>query len=257
MIVNGKFAQKTAIVTGAGSGIGREVALGLARDGANVVIADLSLERAQAVAKEISDIGVTAGTSVAVQVDVADADLVRNMVAVTIQEFGQIDILVSNAGWDKVMPFVSTDEGLWDKVIAINYRGHLACAHAVVPHMTEAGSGKIVILASDAGRVGSSGEAVYSGAKGAAIAFSKALARETARQGINVNCVAPGLTDTPMLTNVSDGNEKLMAAIIRSIPLGRVGTPLEVAKAILFLASPDADYITGQTLSVNGGLSMV
>ena len=179
------------------------------------------------------------------------------MVALTVEEFGRIDILVSNAGWDKVMPFLDTDEELWDRVIAINYRGHLACAHAVVPHMVEAGSGKVVILASDAGRVGSSGEAVYSGAKGAAIAFSKALARENARAGINVNCVAPGLTDTPMLANVSEGNERLMAAIIRSIPLGRVGTPEEVARAVLFLASSDADYITGQTLSVNGGLSMV
>jgi 2-hydroxycyclohexanecarboxyl-CoA dehydrogenase len=254
MTLIGKFDQKTAIVTGAGSGIGREVALGLARDGAKVVLGDLSLERAQLVAKEIS---ATGGTAVPIQVDVADADLVRAMVAVTMEKFGQIDILVSNAGWDKVMPFVATDEGLWDRVIAINYRGHLACTHAVVPHMIEAGSGKIVLLASDAGRVGSSGEAVYSGAKGAAIAFSKALARETARQGINVNCVAPGLTDTPMLADVSDGNEKLMAAIIRSIPLGRVGTPAEVARAVLFLASSDADYITGQTLSVNGGLSMV
>ena len=251
---NGKFQQKTAIVTGAGSGIGREAALGLARDGANVVLGDLLLERAEAVAAEINALG---GTSKAVQVDVADAALVRTMVAVTIAQFGQIDILVSNAGWDKVMPFVSTDESLWDRVIAINYRGHLACAHAVVPHMVEAGSGKIVLVASDAGRVGSSGEAVYSGAKGAVIAFSKALARETARAGINVNCVAPGLTDTPMLTNVSEGNEKLMAAIIRAIPLGRVGTPEEVARAVLFLVSSDADYITGQTLSVNGGLSMV
>ena len=254
MVSSGTFHQKTAIVTGAGSGIGREAALGLARDGANVVLGDLSLERAQAVAAEISAIG---GTAAPVQVDVADADLVRTMVAVTMEKFGKIDILVSNAGWDKVMPFVSTDEELWDRVIAVNYRGHLACAHAVVPHMIEAGSGKVVLVASDAGRVGSSGEAVYSGAKGAVIAFSKALARETARQGINVNCVAPGLTDTPMLTNVSEGNEKLMAAIIRAIPLGRVGTPEEVARAVLFLVSSDADYITGQTLSVNGGLSMV
>jgi 2-hydroxycyclohexanecarboxyl-CoA dehydrogenase len=254
MASNGKFQGKTAIVTGAGSGIGRAAALGLARGGANVVLGDLSLDRAQVVAKEIGALG---GSAHPVQVDVANADLVRTMVAVTIEEFGQIDILVSNAGWDKVMPFVGTDEGLWDRVIAVNYRGHLACAHAVVPHMIDAGSGKVVLVASDAGRVGSSGEAVYSGAKGAVIAFCKALARESARQGINVNCVAPGLTDTPMLADVSEGNEKLMAAIIRSIPLGRVGTPEEVAQAVLFLASSDADYITGQTLSVNGGLSMV
>ncbi len=254
MSSNGRFQGKTAIVTGAGSGVGRAMALGLASDGANVVIADLSAERAESVAKEIAAIG---GSALAVDVDVADAARVRTVAAKAVEKFGKIDILISNAGWDKVMPFLDTDETLWDRVIDINLRGHIACAHATVPHMIEAGAGKIVFIASDAGRVGSSGEAIYSGAKGGVIAFSKALARETARKGINVNCVAPGLTDTPMLAEVSEGNEKLMGAIIRSIPLGRVGTPEEVAKAALFLVSSDADYITGQTLSVNGGLSMI
>ena len=230
------------------------MALGLANDGAAVVIADLSAERAESVVKEITSAG---GAALAVDVDVADANRVSQMAAKAKEKFGKIDILISNAGWDKVMPFVETDEGLWDRVIDINLRGHIACAHATVPYMIEAGSGKIVFIASDAGRVGSSGEAIYSGAKGGVIAFSKALAREMARKGINVNCVAPGLTDTPMLAEVSEGNERLMGAIIKSIPLGRVGTPEEVAKAALFLVSSDADYITGQTLSVNGGLSMI
>jgi 2-hydroxycyclohexanecarboxyl-CoA dehydrogenase len=155
------------------------------------------------------------------------------------------------------MRFVDTDEDFWDRVIAINLRGHLAMTHAVLPHMIERGWGRIVTVASDAGRVGSTGEVVYSGAKGGVIAFTKGLAREVARHGINVNCVAPGLTDTPLLAGMTEGAEKLMAAIIRSIPLGRVGKPEEVARAIVFFASPDADYITGQTLSVNGGLTMV
>ncbi len=253
-MANRRFEGKTAIVTGAGSGVGRAMALGLANDGAAVVIADLSAERAESVVKEITSAG---GAALAVDVDVADANRVSQMAAKAKEKFGKIDILISNAGWDKVMPFVETDEGLWDRVTDINLRGHIACAHATVPYMIEAGSGKIVFIASDAGRVGSSGEAIYSGAKGGVIAFSKALAREMARKGINVNCVAPGLTDTPMLAEVSEGNERLMGAIIKSIPLGRVGTPEEVAKAALFLVSSDADYITGQTLSVNGGLSMI
>lgn len=254
MTCNGRFDGKTALVTGAGSGIGRAASIGLVREGASVMLGDLSMERAKVVAEEITSMG---GNALPAEVDVADAGAVREMVRSALEQFGQIDVLVSNAGWDKVMPFVDTDEALWDRVIAVNFRGHLACAHAVVPHMLERGAGKVVLVASDAGRVGSSGEVVYSGAKGAVIAFAKGLARETARQGVNVNCVAPGLTDTPMLADVSEGHERLMAAIIRSIPLGRVGMPEEVARAVLFLASTDADYITGQTLSVNGGLSMV
>lgn len=249
-----RFAERVAIVTGAASGIGRAAALGMARDGAVVVVADLDGAGAEKVAAEIRGAG---GKASASQIDVSDAARARSVAAETLQEFGRIDVLVSNAGWDRAQPFIETHEDFWDKVIAVNFRGHLAMTHAVLPSMIERGFGRIVTVASDAGRVGSTGEVVYSGAKGAVIAFTKGLAREVARQGINVNCVAPGLTDTPLLAGISEGAEKLMAAIVRSIPLGRVGRAEEVARAILFFASPDADYITGQTLSVNGGLTML
>jgi 2-hydroxycyclohexanecarboxyl-CoA dehydrogenase len=244
-----RLADLVAIVTGGASGIGRATALELAREGAAVVVADIDMPGAERVAAEIHK----TGNAMAQRVDVTDAAQARSMAADVLKAFGRIDILVSNAGWDRAGPFIESDEDLWDKVIAINYRGHLATTHAVLPSMIERGWGRIVTVASDAGRVGSTGEVVYSGAKGAVIAFTKGLAREVARHGINVNCVAPGLTDTPFLAGMP---EKLMAAIIRSIPLGRVGRPDEVARAIVFFASPDADYITGQTLSVNGGLNM-
>jgi 2-hydroxycyclohexanecarboxyl-CoA dehydrogenase len=248
-----RFTDRVAIVTGGASGIGRAVAFDLAREGAAVVVADIDQVAAERVAAEIRK----TGRATARQIDVTDAARARLVVAETVAELGKVDILVSNAGWDRAQPFIDTDEAFWDKVIAVNYRGHLAMTHAVLPDMIGRGWGRIVTVASDAGRVGSSGEVVYSGAKGAVIAFTKGLAREVARHGINVNCVAPGLTDTPLLTGISEGAEKLMAAIVRSIPLGRVGLPEEVARAIVFFASPDANYITGQTLSVNGGLTMV
>ena len=248
-----RFEGRVAIVTGAGSGIGRATALDLAREGATVVVADIDVGRARSVEEEIKGFG----KAYARRIDVTDAAAARELAKAINHDLGRIDILVSNAGWDRAMPFLDTDESFWDRVIAINLRGHLAMTHAVVPHMKERGWGRIVTVASDAGRVGSTGEAVYSGAKGGVIAFTKALAREVARHGINVNCVAPGLTDTPLLAGITEGADKLMAAIIRSIPLGRVGKPEEVARAILFFASPDADYVTGQTLSVNGGLTML
>jgi 2-hydroxycyclohexanecarboxyl-CoA dehydrogenase len=249
-----RFEDQVAIVTGAASGIGRATAMRLAAEGAAVVIADVNEEGAGAVARSISEGG---GRSLALQVDVTDAPGVKAMTARAITAFGRVDILVSNAGWDRAGPFADTDEELWDRVIAINYRGHLATCHAALPYMRERGGGRIVTVASDAGRVGSSGEVVYSGAKGAVIAFTKGLAREVARYGINVNCVAPGLVDTPLLAGIAEGHEKLIAAIVRSIPLGRTGVPEEIAAAICFFASPDAAYITGQTLSVNGGLAML
>jgi 2-hydroxycyclohexanecarboxyl-CoA dehydrogenase len=248
-----RFSDKVAIVTGAASGIGRATAQQLGAEGAAVVVADIDLDGAEKVAEQIRDYGVARAR----RVDVTDAPTAAALVTETIGEYGRVDILVSNAGWDRPMRFIDTDEEFWDRVIAINYRGHLAMCKAVLPAMIERGRGRIVTVASDAGRVGSTGEVVYSGAKGAVIAFTKGLAREVARHGITVNCVAPGLTDTPLLAGMTEGAEKLMAAIIRSIPLGRVGKPEEIARAILFFASPDADYVTGQTLSVNGGLTMV
>jgi 2-hydroxycyclohexanecarboxyl-CoA dehydrogenase len=247
-----RFEQQVAIVTGGASGIGLAVVERLSTEGAHVALVDVDAERAEAAAEGLQHNGV-----VAMQGDVTDAAAMRRIATQVTEKFSTIDVLVSNAGWDRAMAFVDCPEEVWDRVIAVNYRGHLASTQAVMGTMIAKGSGRIVTVASDAGRVGSSGEAVYSGAKGAVIAFSKALAREVARYGINVNCVAPGLVDTPMLAGISGGNEKLIDAIVRAIPFRRTGKPAEIASAICYLASSDAAYITGQTLSVNGGLTMV
>ena len=247
-----EFQDRVALVTGGASGIGKAVVSALAARGARVGVCDLNAAGAEAVAAEIG------GGSRAVPMDVTDAAGVKAAVANAVESLGAPDILVNVAGWDQITRFLDTDEAFWDRVIAINFKGVLATCHAVLPYMVERGSGAVVNVASEAGRAGSSGEVVYSGAKGAVIAFSKAVAREVARFGVRVNVVTPGLTDTPFLQrNVDEGHGKLMDAIVKATPLQRMSTPEEVAEAILFLASDRAAFTTGDTLSVSGGLVMM
>lgn len=246
-----EFQDRVALVTGGASGIGKAVVHALAARGARVGVCDLNAAGAAAVAAEIG------GGSLPVPLDVTDAASVRAGIATAVESLGAPDVLVNAAGWDQIMRFLDTDEAFWDRVLAINFRGVIATCHAVLPHMVERGSGAVVNVASEAGRAGSSGEAVYSGAKGAVIAFSKAIAREVARFGVRVNVVTPGLTDTPFLQrNIDEGHGNLMDAMVKATPLRRMSTPEEVAEAILFLASDRAAFTTGDTLSVSGGLVM-
>jgi len=244
---------RVAMVTGAGRGIGEAIARALAADGAAVAVCDVDGTTAAASAQRLSEGGARA---LAVQMDVTDSAAVRQAAERITRELGPIDILVNNAGWDKVEPFVQSTEETWDKVIAINLKGPIRCARAVLDGMIERRRGKIISIGSDAGRVGSSGEAVYSAEKGGVIAFTKTLARELARYNVNVNCVCPGPTDTQLLADVAAGNPRLADALKRAIPLGRLGQPKDIAAAVAFLASEGADFITGQTLSVSGGLTM-
>ena len=247
-----EFQDRVALVTGGASGIGRAVVLALAARGARVAVCDLNAQGAEAVAAEAGN------GAVGVAMDVTDVASVKTAVEHVVQSLGAPDVLVNAAGWDKIMRFLESDESFWDRVIGINYRGVLAVTHAVLPHMVERGSGAVVNIASEAGRAGSSGEAVYSGAKGAVIAFSKAIAREVARYGIRVNVVTPGLTDTPFLQrNVDEGHGKLMDAMVAATPLRRLARPEELAEAVVFLASDRASFTTGETLSVSGGLVMI
>ena len=251
-----KLSGRTALVTGAGRGIGRAIALTLAREGCQVGIADILPESALGTAAEVEALGVK---GVALPVDLTSRDEVERMVGEALARLGPIDVLVNNAGWDRMGLFLDTDEDTWDRIIAVNLKAMLYVCKTVLPHMVVRGAGKVVNVASDAGRVGSSGEAVYSATKGAVIAFSKALAREMARHRITVNVVCPGLTETPLLQSLRDQSpkmEKILEAVTRATPLGRVATPEEIAGAVAFFASPEADFVTGQTLSVSGGLTM-
>jgi 2-hydroxycyclohexanecarboxyl-CoA dehydrogenase len=251
-----KLEGKTAIVTGAGRGIGRAIALALAREGCQVGVADLLADSARAVAAEVEALGVK---GLSLPADLTRRPDVTRMAQEAQAQFGQVDILVNNAGWDRMGLFLETDEDTWDRIIAVNLKAMLYVCRAVLPSMVARGAGKVVNIASDAGRVGSSGEAVYSATKGAVIAFSKALAREMARHRITVNAVCPGLTETPLLQSLRDQSpkmERILEAVTRATPLGRVASPEEIAGAVVFFASPEADFVTGQTLSVSGGLTM-
>lgn len=247
-----EFDGQVVLVTGAASGIGRAVALAFAAEGARVAMGDIDLAGAEQTAAQAQ------GTKhLAVRMDVTSTQSVNAGVALAESALGPVDVLANVAGWDKIAPFLETGEDLWDRIIGINFRGVLATCRAVVPGMVERGSGVVVNTASEAGRAGSSGEAVYSGAKGAVITFSKSLAREVARHGIRVNVVAPGLTQTPLLDSlIADGHGRLMDAIVRATPLHRFAAPEEVADAVLFLASRRSSFITGQAIGVGGGLVM-
>lgn len=246
------LAGKVALVTGGGSGIGRAIAQRLGAEGARVAVADLDVEGAQATVAPLAERGV------AVRADVTDFAAAQVAVRHVAERFGPVEILVNNAGWDRIEPFVENTPDLWDKVIAINLRGPIHFTRCVLDGMTAAKRGKIIFISSDAGRVGSSGEAVYAACKGGVISFAKTLARELARSRINVNVVCPGPTNTRLLEQITaqpDG-ARVIEAMVRAIPFRRLGEPDDVAGAVAFFASADADFITGQVLSVSGGLTM-
>ncbi len=244
---------KVAIVTGAAQGIGRAIARRLAAEGAKVAIADVRLDLAETTAAEIRAEG---GNAIPVRLDVTSLQTAREAADRVERELGPVDILVNNAGWDKLESFVESSPETWEKVIAINYVGVLNCCKVIAPRMQSRGGGKIVSISSDAARVGSTGEAVYAGCKAAIIAFSKTLARELARDHVNVNVVCPGPTETALLKNAMAGREGVLDAMARGIPFRRLGQPEDMAGAVAFFVSPDADYVTGQVLSVSGGLTM-
>lgn len=251
-----RFQNRTVIVTGGAGGIGGATCRRFGAEGARVAVFDLNLQAADQVAADIRAAG---GQALALRCDITDRASVGAAVAATEAQFGAIDVLVNNAGWDVFKPFTKTEAAEWDKLIAINLTGPLNLHHAVLPRMVERRAGRIVNIASDAARVGSSGEAVYAACKGGIVSFSKTIAREHARHGITVNVVCPGPTDTALFADykLGAGNpEKLEEAFRRSIPLGRIGRPDDLPGAILFFASDDAAYVTGQVLSVSGGLTM-
>jgi 2-hydroxycyclohexanecarboxyl-CoA dehydrogenase len=242
----GRLEEIRILVTGAGGGIGAAICRRVAAEGAAVIASDIDEGAARAVAEAIG------GESR--RLDIADARACADLAA----ELGAIDVLVNNAGWDEAMPFLETTAEFWEKVLRINLFGHIALSHAFGRLMAERGRGRIVNIASDAGKVGSSGETTYAAAKGGLIAFTKSLAREMARHGVTANCVCPGPTETPLLQRAfpDERGQKILESMRRTIPLRRFATPEDVAACVAYLASDDAAYLTGQAISVDGGLVM-
>lgn len=241
---------QVVVVTGAGRGMGQAIAERLAVEGARVAVTDLDEKSALTTAAGLEG-------AAGFRLDITDAAEVSARIDEIVAALGSIDALVNNAGWDQLAPFLDTGEDLWDRIIDINLRGPIRMTKAVLPQMVERQGGRIVNISSDAGRVGSTGEAVYSACKAGIIGFGKTVAREMARHNITVNAICPGPTATPLLESmVGEGNDKLIDSLKRGIPMGRLGLPEDVAGAVAFVVSDDAGFITGQTLSVSGGLTM-
>jgi len=245
-----KLEGKVALVTGAAQGIGRAIALLLAQNGADIVVSDINLDKAEETAREVEGMG---RRTLAVRVDVSRLEEVEKMVQTVLDRFGQIDILINNAGIARDKLILRMTEQDWDAVLGVNLKGTFNCTKAVVRHMSKQRSGKIVSIASVVGEMGNAGQANYSASKAGVIGFTKTMAREFAQRGINVNAVAPGYIETPMTDALP---EKAREELKRLIPLDRLGRPEDVAEAVLFLVSESSNYITGQVLNVNGGIYM-
>ncbi len=247
-----RFSDKVVIVTGAGSGIGRATSHSFAKEGATSIIAELRSDAAEKVAAEITDGG---GKALAIKTDVSKREEVLDMVKKVVDELGKVDILVNNAALVTMSfkHFHETDPEEWDREIAVDWLGVLNCCHAVIPHMINQGGGRIVSITSDASKISTPRQAVYSGNKAAIAGFSRTIAGELARFGINVNCVAPGTVDTPATQNLG----KIIEKMIQGVPKKRLARPEEIASMVMYLCSEEADYMTGQHISVSGGMTML